>query len=126
MYLRKIASDETIEDKIDADVNFVKDKVTDFIPPETAYRALLLSPALVGAATDSEGKPLKGALKGLGLTAGSYAGFKGGKALANQLDDMSFMQGLTPEQRGWARLATIAAGTGLGAKLGWSGVGSML
>lgn len=126
MYLRKIASAKAVEEKIDSDLNSAKDKVTDFITPEMAYSALLLTPTIVGAATDKEGKPFKGALKGLGLTAGSYAGFKGGKALANHLNNTSFMQGLTPEQRGLARLATIAAGTGLGAKLGWSGVESAL
>jgi hypothetical protein len=126
MYLRKLASTTDTESKIDADIEAIKDKLTEVIPSDSARRALMLSPALIGAAADGEGKPLKGALKGLGLTAGGYAGFKGGKALAKQLENAAFMQHLTPEQQGWARLAAIAAGTGLGAKLGWSGVGSLL
>lgn len=126
MYLCKVATKvdaPSIEDQIDKDIA----RVTDGADFNTiAGRAILASPLVLGAYMHRNDSPVQGLLRGAGASVGGYAGFKGGKALAKQLENASFMKNLTPEQQGLARLAAIAAGTGLGAKLGWSGVGSLL
>lgn len=126
MYLCKVATKvdaPSIEEQIDKDIANVTDGA-DF--NTIAGRALLASPLVLGAYMHRNDGPVKGLLRGAGASAGGYAGYKGGKALAKQLENTAFMKSLTPEQQGLARLAAIAAGTGLGARLGWGGVGSLL
>ena len=126
MYLRKVATKvdaPSIEEQIDKDIANATEGA-DF--NTIAGRALLASPLLLGAYMHRNDGPVKGLLRGAGASAGGYAGFKAGKALADQLQNASFMQNLTEDQKGLARLAAIAAGAGLGSAAGWKGVGTLV
>lgn len=125
MYLSKIAAN-SIEEGIDNDIINASNSVADATPQNLLGRLLLAAPVIAGAYSQRNDRPIEGAAKGAGASLGGYAGYKGGKALADQLEEWTASQNMTPEQKGLMRLAAIAAGTGLGAKLGWEGVGAII
>lgn len=97
-----------------------------------SYRGLLAagavaSPVLGAAAGGISGNGmLRGAAQGLGLTGGSYAGYKGGKALADYLSDSDMLSGLGSEGKDAVRLASILGGTALGGIGGTSLAGALI
>ena len=97
-----------------------------------SYRGLLTagaiaSPVLGAAAGGISGNGmLRGAAQGLGLTGGSYAGYKGGKALADYLENSDMLSGLGSGGKDAVRLASILGGTALGGIGGTSLAGSLV
>lgn len=85
-----------------------------------SYRGLLAAGAVaspvIGAAAGgiSGNGMLRGAAQGLGLAGGSYAGYKGGKALADYLENSDALSGLGSGGKDAVRLASILGGTALG------------
>jgi hypothetical protein len=97
-----------------------------------SYRGLLAagavaSPVLGAAAGGISGNGmLRGAAQGLGLAGGSYAGYKGGKALADYLTDSDMLSGLGSGGKDAVRLASILGGTALGGIGGTSLAGALI
>lgn len=97
-----------------------------------SYRGLLAagavaSPVLGAAAGGISGNGmLRGAAQGLGLAGGSYAGYKGGKALADYLSDSDVLSGLGSGGKDAVRLASILGGTALGGIGGTSLAGALV
>lgn len=97
-----------------------------------SYRGLLAagaiaSPVLGAAAGGISGNGmLRGAAQGLGLTGGSYAGYKGGKALADYLENSDMLSGLGSGGKDAVRLASILGGTALGGIGGTSLAGALV
>ena len=97
-----------------------------------SYRGLLAagavaSPVLGAAAGGISGNGmLRGAAQGLGLAGGSYAGYKGGKALADYLEDSDVLSGLGSGGKDAVRLASILGGTALGGIGGTSLAGALV
>lgn len=97
-----------------------------------SYRGLLAagaiaSPVLGAAAGGISGNGmLRGAAQGLGLAGGSYAGYKGGKALADYLEDSDMLSGLGSSGKDAVRLASILGGTALGGIGGTSLAGALV
>jgi hypothetical protein len=97
-----------------------------------SYRGLLAagavaSPVLGAAAGGISGNGmLRGAAQGLGLAGGSYAGYKGGKALADYLEDSDMLSGLGSGGKDAVRLASILGGTALGGIGGTSLAGALV
>lgn len=97
-----------------------------------SYRGLLAagalaSPVLGAAAGGISGDGmLRGAAQGLGLAGGSYAGYKGGKALADYLEDSDMLSGLGSSGKDAVRLASILGGTALGGIGGTSLAGALV
>lgn len=124
MYLNKYAA--AIESSIDNDIIKAKDAIADALPASTLGRTALALPVILGAYKRRNDKPIAGAIQGAGASAGAYAGYKGGKLLAEQLSNLEAVKGLDANKQGLLRLAAIAAGTGLGSKMGWDLTGSVL
>ena len=97
-----------------------------------SYRGLLAagaiaSPVLGAAAGGISGNGmLRGAAQGLGLAGGSYAGYKGGKALADYLENSDALSGLGSSGKDAVRLASILGGTALGGIGGTSLAGALV
>lgn len=97
-----------------------------------SYRGLLAagaiaSPVLGAAAGGISGNGmLRGAAQGLGLAGGSYAGYKGGKALADYLENSDMLSGLGSGGKDAVRLASILGGTALGGIGGTSLAGALV
>lgn len=97
-----------------------------------SYRGILAagalaSPVLGAAAGGISGNGmLRGAAQGLGLAGGSYAGYKGGKALADYLDNSDMLSGLGSGGKDAVRLASILGGTALGGIGGTSLAGALV
>ena len=97
-----------------------------------SYRGLLAagalaSPVLGAAAGGISGDGmLRGAAQGLGLAGGSYAGYKGGKALADYLENSDMLSGLGSGGKDAVRLASILGGTALGGIGGTSLAGALV
>jgi hypothetical protein len=97
-----------------------------------SYRGLLAagaiaSPVLGAAAGGISGNGmLRGAAQGLGLAGGSYAGYKGGKALADYLENSDALSGLGSGGKDAVRLASILGGTALGGIGGTSLAGALV
>ena len=97
-----------------------------------SYRGLLAagavaSPVLGAAAGGISGNGmLRGAAQGLGLAGGSYAGYKGGKALADYLENSDALSGLGSGGKDAVRLASILGGTALGGIGGTSLAGALI
>lgn len=97
-----------------------------------SYRGLLAAGAVaspvIGAAAGgiSGNGMLRGAAQGLGLAGGSYAGYKGGKALADYLDNSDMLSGLGSGGKDAVRLASILGGTALGGIGGTSLAGALV
>lgn len=125
MYLSKYASAK-IEESIDNDISKATDAVMSGLPENALGRAALIAPVIAGAYARRNERPVSGAIQGAGASAGGYAGFKGGKLLADQLSQLSSVKEMDPNTQGLIRLAAIAAGTGLGAKAGWDLTGSVI
>ena len=124
MYLNKFAA--AIENSIDNDIVKAKDAIVGALPENALGRTALALPIVLGAYKRRNDKPIAGAIQGAGASAGAYAGYKGGKLLAEQLDKLDSVKGLDSNTQGLLRLAAIAAGTGLGSKMGWDLTGSVL
>lgn len=125
MYLSKYAA-QAIEQSIDNDIAQAGNAIAGAMPNTAMGRLLMAAPIIAGMYQQRNDRPLEGAAKGLGASIGGYAGHKGGKILADQLEQLQAIKNLTPEQQSLLRLAVRAAGTGLGAKLGWDGVGALI
>ena len=97
-----------------------------------SYRGLLAAGAIaypvLGAAAGgiSGNGMLRGAAQGLGLAGGHYAGYKGGKALADYLADSDMLSGLGSDGKDAVRLASILGGTALGGIGGTSLAGALV
>ena len=86
-----------------------------------------LLPRLLGAAAGGiSGTVCFGAAQGLGLAGGSYAGYKGGKALADYLEDSDMLSGLGSGGKDAVRLALSLGGTALGGIGGTSLAGALV
>lgn len=124
MYLNKYAA--AVESSIDNDIVKAKDAIAGALPDNALGRTALALPVVLGAYKKRNDKPIVGAIQGAGASAGGYAGYKGGKLLAEQLSNLESVKGLDANTQGLIRLAAIAAGTGLGSKMGWDLTGSIL